>query len=171
MTGQKSGDELELNQLDIDEMPDNTTDVLAACYHLGHNTDRRVTRRAIREVVDREMSRDQVRYRVDELVTIDALEQDSYKEHNNVVHEFYIEADWLEDAATCYHAIDVLSGDDPADPDAETIIALAGRLRGLERSVDALMRELAGDSDALEEAVDEYDPVVDTDLGPLKDKI
>lgn len=128
--------DLTLSTVDVDELPDGSVAVMGAIWALGDRS-RRQKRSAIREFIDdfyaRDLSRDQVRYRVDQLLEAGVVDQDTYQEHEQIVHEFApasLEA--MEDGETCHRALRKLGDDDPADPDAETIIALAGRVGRLE---------------------------------------
>lgn len=142
MTDPNDTDELALSTVDVDDLLDGSVAVMGAIWALG-DRGRRQKRSSIREFAadfySVDLSRDQVRYRVDQLREAGILEQDSYVDHEQVIHEFdFAGIDAMEDGETCHRALRALVDDDPADPDAETIIALAGRVGRLEARLDDL---------------------------------
>lgn len=132
-----------LDVLPLADLPEGTVEVLAAVYYLRDIADRRVKRGAIRDRIVSDMSRDQVRYRLDRLEEEGVIYQDQYQDHRQVINEYYIDGDLArEDARRCYEAVKLLP-EGGEELTHETVIALAGevgtmkdRLARLEEEVD-----------------------------------
>ncbi|MDB2226363.1 hypothetical protein PM023_17145 [Halorubrum ezzemoulense] len=140
--------DLALELFDPADHPDGTAEVLGAVWYL-RNADRRSRRGAIRERVGDDMTRDQIRYRLDSLADAGLLTVNTYEDHNQIVNEYlFTDVAATHDGETCYRGCRILDDDELADPSPGTMIALAGRVSTVEDRLDEIEDELdLGDDD------------------------